>query len=69
MDGPMHCFGSWAPPSPMSTSHPPDVIHVMNAPRPSRSSTPMYYCERKRKVKTGEAWEHGYTISIVPVHV
>ena len=34
--------------------------HVMNAPRPSQSSAPMYYCERKRKVKTGEGWERGY---------
>ena len=25
-----------------------------------RSSAPVYYCERKRKVKTGEAWERGY---------
>ena len=27
-------------------------------------SAPMYYCERKRKVKMGEAWEHGYVYSI-----
>ena len=32
--------------------------HVMNAPRPF---APAYYCERKRKVKTGEAWERGYS--------
>ena len=25
-----------------------------------RSSAPVYYCERKRKIKTGEAWERGY---------
>ena len=23
------------------------------------SSAPMYYCERKQKVKAGEAWEQG----------
>ena len=22
----------------------------------------MYYCERKQKVKTGEAWEQGYRV-------
>ena len=37
----------------MSTSHPPDIIHVMNAPRPSQSSALVYYCERKQKVKGG----------------
>ena len=35
MDDSVCCFGSWIPPPPMSTSRPPDVIHVMNAPRPS----------------------------------
>ena len=24
------------------------------------SSAPVYYCEHKQKVKTGEAWEQGY---------
>ena len=32
--------------------------HVMNAPRLSPFF--VYYCEHKRKVKTGEAWEQGY---------
>ena len=35
MHDPVHCFGSWAPPPPTSTSRPPDVIHVVNAPRTS----------------------------------
>ena len=26
-------------------------------------NAPVYYCERKRKVKTGEAWERGYSNS------
>ena len=50
-----------------STSYPPDVIHVKNAPRPSPfffffcwSSALVYYCERKWKVKTGEAWFTGH---------
>ena len=30
-DGPARCFGSWTPPP----RRPPDVFHVMNAPRPS----------------------------------
>ena len=34
----MHCFHGWAFPS-TSTLHPPDVIHVMNAPRPS-----LFFC-------------------------
>ena len=42
-DDPVHRFGSWAPP----LLRPPDVIHMMNAPRSSQ------------KVKTGEAWEQG----------
>ena len=56
-------FWQLGPSSPTSTSCPPDVIHMMNVPRPSlfsRSSAPMYYCEHKWKVKTGEAWERGY---------
>ena len=36
MDGPVCCFGSWVPPPLLPpSSRPPDVIHVMNAPRPS----------------------------------
>ena len=27
-----------------------------------RSSAPVYYCERKRKVKTGEAWERDHNL-------
>ena len=42
-------------PSPL---RPPDIIHVMNAPRPfpffARSSAPVYYCEANEG-KTGEA--------------
>ena len=37
--------------------------HVMNAPRLlvfCQSFAPVYYSERKRKVKMGEAWEWGY---------
>ena len=39
-------------------SHPPDIIHVMNAPRPSPfliawSSAPAYYCVHKPKIKMG----------------
>ena len=30
---------------------PPDIIHVMNAPRPSRSSASVYYCQHKLKTE------------------
>ena len=54
-------------PPPMSTSCPPDVIHVMNVPRPSpfnfhQSSNFVYYCERKVKIKMGKAWNQGYSL-------
>ena len=42
---------------PTFTSDPPDIIHVMNAPIFRHFSTPVYYCEHKQKVKTGEVWE------------
>ena len=32
-----------------------------------RSSAPVYYCERKRKVKTGEAWEQGYFTDVLRI--
>ena len=52
-------------PSPTSTSHPPDdIIHVMNAPRPSpffaALSLPYIKCKQKSKKKMGEAWKGGY---------
>ena len=30
-----------------------------------RSSDSMYYCEHKREIKTGEAWDRGYNIYTV----
>ena len=30
-----------------------------------QSSTPVYYCECKRKIKRGEAWERGYCMQIL----
>ena len=42
LDDPVCCFGSGAPPP----IHPPDVIHVMNAPRPSPFFASRVYCER-----------------------
>ena len=41
---PSASFGDWVRPPP---------------PPLRQSSTPMYYCERKQNVKTGEAWEQG----------
>ena len=42
-------------PFPASTSHPPDVIHVMKAPRPS----PFFASCVLLWTQTGEAWEWG----------
>ena len=61
----VHCFSGWAPP-PTSRSRPPSTF--VSTWRHSRhecsqvfpvfcwSSTPVYYCECKRKVKMGEAY-------------
>ena len=49
-------FSSWAPPLPMSTSHLPDVIHVLNTP-----ILPYLSLVFTRVFgKMGEAWEQGY---------
>ena len=57
---PVHHLGvGYVPPTFTS-----DVIHVMCAPIFRQSSTPMYYCERKQNVKTGEAWEQGVLSSL-----
>ena len=65
MDGPVHCFGSWVPP-PLR----PPRVHLTSftwwmLPGLPRfkfhwSSDSMYYCERKREIKPGEAWDRGY---------
>ena len=36
------------------------IIHgIRRSTKIRQSSTPMYYCEHKQKVKVGEAWERG----------
>ena len=52
-----------------STSHPPDIIHVIGVPRPSLffrcSSASVYYTEcNRRKNKVEEAWERGQIILV-----
>ena len=63
MSDPVRCFDSWAPPPPTSISRPPDVIHVMNAPRPSLFFTgplPCVIVNTNGRLKRGEAWERDY---------
>ena len=50
----VHCFGSWSPP----LLRPPDIIHVMNAPRPS----PFFFSRvlllnTNGKLKAGRPWK------------
>ena len=61
-----HVYSSAGPSPPMSTSHSPDVIHVIGVPRPSlffalfRFRVLQMYTEHKLKnKKTGDAWEQG----------
>ena len=48
----------------MSTSHPPDVIHVIGVPRASLFFTtlllPCIILNTNQRTKTGAAWERGY---------
>ena len=52
----------------ITEKRPPDVIHVMNAPRPSpflifHRSSDSVYCAKGRS-KTGEAWDRGYNFML-----
>ena len=38
------------------------IIHGSGRPAFRRSSDSVYYCERKREIKTGEAWDRGYLV-------
>ena len=53
-------------PLPMSTSCPPDVIHVIGVPRPSpffaTLPLPCILLNANWRTKTGEAWEWGYSV-------
>ena len=55
----------------MSTSRPPDVIHVIGVPRPSPFFALFCFCvlywTKSEEQKTGEAWERGYhqTLSLL----
>ena len=53
-------------PPPMSTSCPPDVIHMIGVPRPSLFFTALpllcIILNANSRTKTGEAWERGYSV-------
>ena len=54
---------------PLSTSHPPNVIHVIGVPRPFPCFALFRFCvlywSKTEKQKTGEAWERGYRTSML----
>ena len=55
--------------TPMSTSHPPDIIHMMNSPRPSLLFAalpfPCIIVNANQRTKNGVGWEQGYMWTMV----